>query len=113
MGDSVTDKIKDILQDDLTTKSTDIPNITNSNDITTVIIFVISAIFVIALLFLIAIFIDCRQEKLKKLQSKPKKRLLKLKLPIPIIGHPGREDENSILDKMEQGESSQSSTNVI
>ncbi|XP_072393047.1 uncharacterized protein [Diabrotica undecimpunctata] len=99
---------------ELTTKSSDIPNITNSNsnDITTVIIFVISAIFVIALFFILAIFIDCRQEKLKKLQSKPKKRLLKLKLPIPIIGPPVREDENSILDKMEQGESSQSS-NVI
>lgn len=46
--------------------------------------------------------------KLQKLQSKPKRRLLRLKLPIPIIGRPVREDQNSILDKIEYGEPSSS-----
>ncbi|CAG9862227.1 unnamed protein product [Phyllotreta striolata] len=78
-----------------------------SKQLTTVIVFVISAILAIALLFVIAVFIDCRQEKLQKLNSKVKpKRKLKLKLPLPIVGRALREDQNSILDKMHVGECS-------
>ncbi|XP_056633454.1 uncharacterized protein LOC130443029 [Diorhabda sublineata] len=115
MVEAVSEQVNQWLQEDLTTQ----PSVTlkisdmDSKELTTVIIFVILAIIVITLLFVIAIFIDCRQQKLQNLQSKPKKTLLKLKLPVPVIlGRAIREDQHSILDKIEYGEPSTSNGNI-
>ncbi|KAJ3626687.1 hypothetical protein MTP99_017166 [Tenebrio molitor] len=91
-------------------QSTSVPEIIEeSNEIGTVIIFVISAILTITLLFVVAIFIDCRQQKLIKLhqQRKPKK-LLKLKIPTLGVGRDVREDEDTFADKMHEPEPSSS-----
>ncbi|CAH1115270.1 unnamed protein product [Psylliodes chrysocephalus] len=110
MEATVTEKVLSFIKEETSTPLPTVQDVADSDSkqLTTVIIFVISAILAITLLFVIAIFIDCRQQKLQKLQSKPKRRLLRLKLPIPIIGRPVREDQNSILDKIEYGEPSSS-----
>ncbi|KAG5900499.1 hypothetical protein JTB14_010910 [Gonioctena quinquepunctata] len=99
--------------DEFSTQSTTIPKVIEeeSKQITTVVIFVISAVVAITLLFMAAIFIDCRQEKLHKLQAKSKRKPRVLRLPIPRIGHVIREDEDTIADNMECPEPSTS--NVI
>ncbi|XP_074041266.1 uncharacterized protein isoform X2 [Leptinotarsa decemlineata] len=97
--------------DELSTQSTTIPEIIDeeSKQIATVVVFVISAVLAITLLFIAAVFIDCRQEKLEKLQAKPiKRKIPKLRLPLPRIGLPVREDENSIVDRIEYAEPSSS-----
>ncbi|KAJ3642197.1 hypothetical protein Zmor_025003 [Zophobas morio] len=93
------------LADD-SSRSTLAPEITNeSNEIATIVIFVVSAILTITLLFVVAIFIDCRHQKLVKLhqQRKPKK-VLKVKIP----GLGARDDEATIVDKMQEPEPSSS-----
>ncbi|XP_018562282.1 uncharacterized protein LOC108904282 [Anoplophora glabripennis] len=90
------------MKDETSTQSTSLPEIIQeeTNQITTVVIFVISAVLTITLLFGIAVFIDCRQEKLQKMQTKKRPRkILKLKLPIKI-GRVTREDEATLADKM-------------
>lgn len=96
-------------QSPITSEITDM----DSKELTTVIIFVISAILAITLLFVIAVFIDCRQQKLQNLQSKAKRKLIKLKLPVSAtVGRAVREDQHSILDKIEYGEPSTSIGNI-
>ncbi|RZC40809.1 uncharacterized protein BDFB_000780, partial [Asbolus verrucosus] len=94
----------------IASQSTEVPEIIEeSNEIGTIVIFVISAILTITLLFVVAIFIDCRQQKLTKLhqQRKPKK-VLRIKIPKLGRGRAVREDEDTFADKMQEPEPSSS-----
>ncbi|KAJ8959815.1 hypothetical protein NQ318_011547 [Aromia moschata] len=95
--------------DEISTKATNLPELIEeeSNQITTVVIFVISAVLTITLLFAIAIFIDCRQESF--ILRNPEK-ILRMKMPVRI-GKVIREDETRIADNMEHYQPS--SSNVI
>ncbi|KAJ8982134.1 hypothetical protein NQ317_002861 [Molorchus minor] len=101
------------MKDEISTQSTSLPDLIEeeSNKITTVVIFVISAVFAITLLFVIAIFIDCRQQKLQKIQSKKPRKILRMQLPLGVVGRAVREDQERIVDRMEQAQPSTS--NVI
>ncbi|KAJ8966132.1 hypothetical protein NQ314_003724 [Rhamnusium bicolor] len=101
-----------LFSDEFSTQATNLPKIIEeeSNQITTVVIFVISAILTITLLFVIAIFIDCRQEKLQKLQSKKTRKILRLKLPVRI-GRAIREDQDTLTDAIQECEPT--SSNVV
>ncbi|XP_044260018.1 uncharacterized protein LOC123008293 [Tribolium madens] len=96
--------------EDNSSQSTSIPEIIEeSNEIGTVVIFVISAILTITLLFVVAIFIDCRQQKLINLQQQRKpKKVLKIKIPKLGMGRAIREDEDTFADKMQEPEPSSS-----
>ncbi|KAJ8918602.1 hypothetical protein NQ315_013107 [Exocentrus adspersus] len=103
------------MRDEVSTLATSLPEIIEeeSNQITTVVIFVISAILTITLLFVMAVFIDCRQEKLQRMEKKQKpRRVFRLKLPV-ALGRAVRDDEATFADKMQESEPTPSSSNHV
>ncbi|XP_019866580.2 uncharacterized protein LOC109595616 [Aethina tumida] len=91
--------------DDVPAQSTSLPEILEeeTNEIGTVVIFVISAVITIALLFMVAIFIDCRQQKLVDAELEHRKRRIRIR--VPKLKKP-RDDEDTLTDRMEQPSSS-------
>ncbi|CAH1967734.1 unnamed protein product [Acanthoscelides obtectus] len=68
-----------------------------SDQIFTIFIFVITAILCVAVLFIIAMFFDCRKPKVPIYRRKSK--ILKFRLPIPLVGGTiQEEDEDTIIN---------------